>query len=1076
MKRGKKGKERLDKYYYLAKEQGYRARSAFKLIQLNKKFDFLSTARAVVDLGAAPGGWCQVCAKTMPVSSLIIGVDLLPIRPIPNVTTLVNDILTQQCRTAIKRELQTWKADVVLHDGAPNVGAQWTQDAYDQNLLVLSALHLATDILRPGGTFVTKVFRSRDYNAILATLAKLFKTVTVSKPAASRSTSAEVFVVCQQYLAPKHVDPALFDPKFVFDMKEQEAQLAMDSSHAAPTVLSKKAGSAHKAKGYEDTDHPLQRKIVSIVEFVETEDPLHMLATATEMSFDPLDLPAPKDGGDKTAALARETLDVITANPHTTSSIVASFSDIKILGKADFKIILRWRDAVRRAVNHHFNGAAEAAAAKAAAEKAARPLTEEEEQELLTKQLDEEAHRLARLEHRKEKKLKKRLEKIDRANIAASQGLAQDLSAGMDLFNLEKVPRSVQLNEDDDHQEGAKPQDIFEAPVDSSDSEGLGEEDVEEYDPDDPRRIARQYEGEEGVADDLMTEAELDLMYQQYKQARWSSKVQVRLDGKKKRVKVPKLTDPNAADAMVIDELPETESLLRGTGLINKDPMEGIEYDDYEGSEGDDEDDDDEDDDDDDESDEEDEDVDSEDDGETLKKKGKNNSGLTDATHTLELIAEKKRQKLLQQNALLVRPVQDEKNDEEEEEKMEKEKFETEGLSRRAEQWYGSSLFEGLNIGNNDGEDEDEDVENEVEDEDDGDNNDDEEEEEEEEEDKPYDARGGFEVPSSGDEWSDDAQFSDEEEKRRKKRHKREGLKNSSRQDRAAARARAKGNMGFEEVPVKDTVEVYSSDDEALGRGYGEDSDGENSAAHAAYLSTKRGRDRAAAAAAALGNNAPNTAKDDLPPVPEIGPKMGREKLATALAIGRKIATSSKSARERMIDDSYHRFAFDEEEDDLPEWFVDDEREHMRKMLPVTREQIEAEKERLRSIDARPAKKVLEAQAKKRLRADRRREAVRARASQIEAQEDIAPEEKAKMISKLYRKLTSKSSRRQRTVLTDARSGRRIGGAKSGRTKLVDARMKKDSRGIKRAEKKRIAGQRRRHGEVERARHRKQKK
>jgi len=217
MGRDKKlAKGRLDKFYHLAKEQGFRSRAAYKLIQLNQKFDFLGSAQCVVDLCAAPGSWLQVAAKHTPVGSVIIGLDLVAIRPIPNVQTFAQDITQyDKCKSIVKGAIKdkfNHMVDVVLNDGAPNVGASWVKDAYTQTELCLCALRLSCEILRPKGTFVTKVFRSQDYNSLLWVMNQFFEKVQAHKPSSSRNVSAEIFVVCQGYKAPKKIDPKFFDP------------------------------------------------------------------------------------------------------------------------------------------------------------------------------------------------------------------------------------------------------------------------------------------------------------------------------------------------------------------------------------------------------------------------------------------------------------------------------------------------------------------------------------------------------------------------------------------------------------------------------------------------------------------------------------------------------------------------------------------------------------------------------------------------------------------------------------------------------------------------------------------------
>jgi AdoMet-dependent rRNA methyltransferase SPB1 len=319
-----KGKHRLDKYYHLAKEHGYRSRASWKLIQLDTKFDFLRSSRAILDLCAAPGGWMQVAVQRAPVGSLVLGIDLAPIAPIRGAIAMEQDITRPECKSKIKRIMEEKGVkvfDLVLHDGSPNVGGAWSQEAMSQNALVIDSVRLATQLLAPKGNFITKVFRSQDYSSVLYCLKQLFEKVEVDKPSASRSASAEIYVLGLKYKAPAKIDPRLLDVKHLFQGSIEGPPKVID-------VLREAKQKRHR-DGYEDGTS-MVRKVASAADFISSNSPLEILGTVTSISFD------------NPASLT------IKENALTSEEVKTLCDDLRVLGKQDFKHLLKWRMNLRK--------------------------------------------------------------------------------------------------------------------------------------------------------------------------------------------------------------------------------------------------------------------------------------------------------------------------------------------------------------------------------------------------------------------------------------------------------------------------------------------------------------------------------------------------------------------------------------------------------------------------------------------------------------------------------------------------------------------------------------------------------
>ncbi|HXW37318.1 MAG TPA: RlmE family RNA methyltransferase [Nitrososphaerales archaeon] len=187
---------RRDLYRRLAKEQGYKSRAAFKLIEANEKYGFIREGDAVVDLGAAPGGWLQVSSKMVGERGVVVGVDTHEVRlKLKNVRFVRMDVEDPRVMEKVL-SLLTRPADVILSDLAPSVTGVWEMDGSRQADLTLRVLQLSEGLLKDGGCAFLKLFEGERSQEVRSELRRRFEDVRPIKPRASRSVSAELYYFC----------------------------------------------------------------------------------------------------------------------------------------------------------------------------------------------------------------------------------------------------------------------------------------------------------------------------------------------------------------------------------------------------------------------------------------------------------------------------------------------------------------------------------------------------------------------------------------------------------------------------------------------------------------------------------------------------------------------------------------------------------------------------------------------------------------------------------------------------------------------------------------------------------------
>ena len=191
-----------DPYVRKSREQGYRSRAAYKLLEIDRRDRLLRPGAKVIDLGAAPGGWSQLAAQKVRPGGSVIAVDLLEIAPIAGVTALRGDFRESQVRDKVGEALGGEMADVVLSDLSPNISGIASADQARAAELAYMAIDFSRVYLKPAGAFLVKLFQGEAFEEVLAEMRRTFRTVDTRKPAASRGESRETYLLGRGLIRP----------------------------------------------------------------------------------------------------------------------------------------------------------------------------------------------------------------------------------------------------------------------------------------------------------------------------------------------------------------------------------------------------------------------------------------------------------------------------------------------------------------------------------------------------------------------------------------------------------------------------------------------------------------------------------------------------------------------------------------------------------------------------------------------------------------------------------------------------------------------------------------------------------
>jgi len=357
--------------------------------------------------------------------------------------------------------------------------------------------------LNKGGWFVTKVFRSQDYNSLLWVFHKMFKKVSATKPSASRNVSAEIFVVCENFIAPKKLDPRLLDPKWVFKELEVEDKI--------PDIFKKvKKHQKPNRQGY-DTDSQLLFRKISVQKFIEADSPVEILGRYNEISFTPID---PTDD--------ENLLKIYASHPSTSNEIKNCLSDLKVLNSRDFKGLLKWRTKIIKFTqNLNEKNTSENSEDEPVEEEPPEPsLTKDQQDNLLQSEVED---KLNKIERKKKKRLKKREKLREKFRLRTGLGgyVVEDefeAPSEMGLFTLSSIKSKDQLDTVINKDES----DIV-----------LGDDDS-----DNKKTEADESSDADGSKNDIKNEKYFDLLYNKYLEEAAKFRTGIKLRNKLRKSKV----------------------------------------------------------------------------------------------------------------------------------------------------------------------------------------------------------------------------------------------------------------------------------------------------------------------------------------------------------------------------------------------------------------------------------------------------------------------------------------------------------------------------------------------------------